>query len=649
MRRTLLARLALSSSLVLAACGGGAPPAAPTTIAPVASASAPQPVAAQPDTSAVSMPPNVVLVIRASNASATADKLSRWTKMPLSPLAILGSDRAAQVVDLSQPLDFVVALKESAHGKPEPIMATSAALRSLDDAKRVMSEKNDLIPAENGVIKLAPKSRASKPVGPDQGDDGDDDDDTKRCAIAPSYGPAPLRLVCADSESALARLMGYLSRGVTRIPVTGDVHVEAYAAPARQTATALRARSVGSLLRELSNSPASGDLVASYDPFEFFLDMDHATLDAKLDDTAADVSLSIAFREKQSAFTRAFTSHPDRADAPPPAFFRLPVDSDLALYSRGLDATDLEKATRLAPDALAEVLAGGKMPQADARAFATPLHDSLAALPGPIVYARGVDVTASRAALDAWRSAKDEASKQRAAKVAVQKLAGWEVFGLDAPLGTVGPNVKAYGAALARPGFAKWFKDDSGGMAPPTLKQAAPIAGLPSDAQHYEVTFPHRDYSVTVQTKTPPVTFSKLHIVLLADQGHTWVIDAMDDATLAAKAKGLLPAAPDTGTLAKRAGLDTLRSTRSNAGGAFDVRGIGLELPIMRALGSPTHIEGGDPLGGMQAPAQGGTLIPLTFTESAPTDGMAASLTFATHVPKEAVVDFIVTADQLFR
>ena len=103
------------------------------------------------DTSPVPMPPSVGVVARITNASASADKLSRWTRIPLSPLEMLGNDRAARAVDLSKPVDMVVSF-EDRRGKPNPTIAFSAAIRSLDEARAILSEKNDLVNGENGAV-----------------------------------------------------------------------------------------------------------------------------------------------------------------------------------------------------------------------------------------------------------------------------------------------------------------------------------------------------------------------------------------------------------------------------------------------------------------------------------------------------------------
>lgn len=656
-------RFFLLLALAPLACGGApAPPVQNAAVTPVASST----VVAAPvfDTSPVQMPANVVLVVRVANASASADKLSRWTRIPLSPLELFGNDRAARTIDLSKPVDLVVTMDDR-RGRPNPNVAMSAAIRSLDEARSIIGEKNDLVPSENGVVKIVPRAASKADHGDKRSEeDDDDDDDDRRCALAPAFGTAPYRLVCAETEPALGKVLAYLTRGVTRIPLDQDVHVEAYAGPLKKFVNAVRGELMHDLNRGSNRVPAMADLLNAYDPFEAALDLDHATLDAKLDDAAGDAKLALVFREKQSAWTKALTSHPELAGPAPATFLRLPIESDVAFYSHGFDAAELDKARASGGDALAQGFLGDSMAPSDAQAFANAFKDTIGALSGPFVYARGVDVVQARAALSAFASAKDDASKQKASKAAIEQVAGWEVVGLEQPIAKVGPNLKGYAAAFARAGFTKWYKDHGDDAAAPVMKSAAAIAGLPPDSVHFEIAFTHpgelpaapppppapgTKSKPTARPAPKPPVVTKLHIIAIPDQGRTWIVDAMDEATATAKAKGLLPNAPDTGTLAKRADIDALKNKTSNAGGFFNVQGIGLDVPLAWARRTPAYeLAGDDPLGGMTTPTQGATAIPFVFTEQAPPANMAGMLVLSARIPKEAITDGLTYGTKLF-
>ncbi len=653
------------------ACGGAPPPPsqnAVVTTMPTATITA----APTWDTSPVAMPANVGLVARVTNASASADKLSRWTRIPLSPLDALGNDRAARVVDLSKPVDIVITIEERGRGKPNPTIAYSAAVRSLEEARSVLSEKNDLVNGENGALKIVPKAAAKKPQQPQRDTDSDgtpdveddnNDDDDRKCVLAPAFGSAAWRMVCAETDPALGKILPYMTRGVTRIAVDQDIHVEAYPAPLRRFVNAAHGEVSRDLARSGPGAQVLADLMAAYDPFELALDLDHATLDAKLGDAAGDASLSLVFREKQSGLTKAFVSHPELAGPAPAAFLRLPVESDVAFYTHGFDATELDKARTLGGDALVLGLQGSSnaLPASDAQAIGNAFKNTVGALSGQLVYARGVDVVQARAALSAFSAAKDDASKAKLGKAAIEQVAGWEIVGLDQPIAKVGPNVKEYATTLARPGIVKWMKEDDSDPTMPatTFKASTAIAGLPADSLHFEATFSHaadvpppppppNSKQKPAARPKPPIT-TKLHLVVIADQGHTWIIDGMDLPTVTAKAKGLLPGAPDTATLAKRADIETLRTKSSNAGGFFNIQGIGLDVPIAWANRTPAYeLAGDDPLGGMTNPQQGATAIPFIFTETAPPSGMQGVLVLSARVPKEAVTDGITYGSKLF-
>ena len=662
-------RLSMLIALAPIACGGAAPPPVQNAVVTTMPAVT---ITATPswDTSPVAMPANVGLVARVTNVSAAADKLSRWTRIPLSPLDALGNNRAARVVDLGKPVDIVVTIEERGRGKPKPTVAYSAAIRSLDEARAILSEKNELVNGENGALKIVPK-KAAKPSQP-QDRDGDgspdvedeNDDDDRKCVLAPAFGPAAWRMVCAETDQALGKILPYMTRGVTRITADQDIHIEAYPAPLRKFLNAAHGEVSRDLARSGPGAQVLADLMAAYDPFELALDLDHATLDAKLGDAAGDASLSLVFREKQSGLTKAFASHPELAGPAPASFLRLPLDSDVAFYTHGFDATELDKARTLGGDALVLGLQGSSnaLPPSDAQAIGNAFKNTVGSLSGQLVYARGVDVVQARAALSAFAAAKDDASKAKLGKAAIEQVAGWEIVGLEQPIAKVGPNVKEYATAFARPGIVKWMKEDDSDPTMPvtTFKAGAAIAGLPADSLHFEATFFHAaevpppppasnaKQKPIARAPKPPIT-TKLHVVVIADQGHTWIVDGMDLPTVTAKAKGLMPGAPDTTTLAKRADIEALRTRSSNAGGFFNIQGIGLDLPIAWANRTPAYeLAGDDPLGGMTSPQQGATAVPFMFTETAPPAGMQGVLVLSARVPKEAVTDGISYGSKLF-
>src|SRR5262249_2421001 len=76
-----------------------------------------------------------------------------------------------------------------------------------------------------------------------------------------------------------------------------------------------------------------------------------------------------------------------------------------------------------------------------------------------------------------------------------------------------------------------------------------------------------------------------LHGFAVPDAGHTWLVYAADEALAVAKARAVLPGAPDSGTLAKRADMDSVRDQRSSSGGFFSARGLAAASPFVVAMG----------------------------------------------------------------
>ncbi|HEX7665749.1 MAG TPA: hypothetical protein VF407_14585, partial [Polyangiaceae bacterium] len=309
--------------VLVAACGGDAPPPA---AAPVATAAKPAPAVAA-DTSAVPEPADLVVSARLTKPSQVESVVGGWTSLPM-PAAddvadIISDLNVGSIIDLDAPIDVAVAVEGHAK-RMKPVYAFAVGVKNGANPQSLERVKTTSI--GGGVYKLeAKRSHAAN------SDDDDMDDGGTLCEIMPAAGPSANRLICGGSEGAVAQLGPYLARTAPRTTYPTDLHVEARLDPLRQTLQQARQfipMLLGSLSDEMKNQAvrdladaALGDLV------DAALDLDRVKLDVSLKDPAATATMSATFRENKSLIAQVMTAHPERADVPPSTFWHLPADS----------------------------------------------------------------------------------------------------------------------------------------------------------------------------------------------------------------------------------------------------------------------------------------------------------------------------------
>ena len=633
--------------LFIAACGS--PPAPQAQVVTVVAA---KPEATPADVSAVAEPKNLVLVARVNKASDALKVFGGWTHLPMpqsgSVTEMLTGETLGDLVDLDQPIDFAAdATPRGMSVKTQA--AASVAIRSLDEAKRAFA-KFKLTPGENGAWLVEGLGRA--PGG--QEDEGD----PKFCALTPAFGAASTRLVCGDSFAAIAALGPYLTRTATRATYPSDVHVELRLEPVRpvieQSRRALPLL-VGAFLGvHRTGTPGLDEAWTSSvaDLADLTSDLDRADLDAMIADPQATGTLTATFRGTTSFVARLATGHPDQADVPPPAFWRLPGDAEAAFFHRGIDAKDFERPRDHFVAAVTSSLEKDGLPEADREALAAAAHHTLDLLSLPAVHAKGIDVAEVEKALAAVRAAKpgDEPSE----RAALEKAAGWWAIGLEQEPAKVVATIKEWPAAWGRPGVTRWARTQIKDAAPPSITSAAMpkglvLAGGGKDAAHLAITVP-RPHHPDPAAKGKPVAAAKpvtLHVLVVPgaeEKGRTWLVVAADEALAVSKMKLLTSAVSDAAsTLAGKGGLDVIKSARANAGGFVSPRAFVDGTPFGWVFGQSYGALHRDVLAGLGAsPEKGGTAIPFTFTAQ-PGAGASPAGTFVarTTVPRAAIDDIV--------
>jgi hypothetical protein len=658
-----------ASMLALAACGGGAPPPAPVVPSKPIAVAAPEP---PPDVTAVPEPSGLVLVGRVSKADGILKTLGTWTRLPLPGGADLvrsiADDSVADAVDLSQPIDGAISLGGGVRD-PKPLIAVSIAVRSFDDAKAKLSSKHKLTPGKNGQLWVEGIGRAAMSEKSSRGKEKgeDDDDDNETCVL--SHASSGARLVCGERD-ALDALSPYLTRTVPRQTWSSDIHVEVSLAAIREPLGQVRA-ALPVLARSMlgGSSPALAKLVDAgvNELVDFVGDTGRMTLDSQLGDNGMQATIKVDYVKAQSFIAQLATSNPQRADVPPPAFWHLPGDTDVALYGKGSDPKLFAHPKELLGNVFLEATEGAGMPEPERKAVRELVVDRmLGLLTGPLVYGKGYDAAAVDKALAARVLAKTGtmSAKDEADRVVAEQVLGWHLVQVSEPITKVGPILKDWASLWNRPAFAKWAKQQSSEKMLATMRIVPAPAGvtLPKDAVHLEIVMPRTDLeewpappppppaarpgtkgapppapgkAATVKPKKIPRKPLVLHVIAVPDQGGTWLGIGLDGKLLAQKAAASLSSAPDATSLAKVAGTEALREGKANGAWFATLRGFLVYTALSHGSHTPFSVV-------PSLPGKGATPILLTFLSQGPSQASPGGSAVTTlKLPRAAIEDIV--------
>jgi len=596
-----------------------------------------------------------------------------WTRLPLPSGADLvrsiTDDAVADVVDLSQPVDAAVSVGLSRRGI-NPLAAFSVAVKSYDDAKVKLAEKHRLIAGANGQLKVEGLgSKKKRPAGPmdgrgTDGPDDEEDDDGDGCVLAPAAQGA--RLVCGEG-AALDALVPYLSRTMPREKWASDVHVEVRPEPVRGPLQEMRA-SIPILARSLlgTQSPAVRDLVDSSlgEVMDIVNDAQRLTIDAQIADSGVLADTRFEFQSTKSLFARVLTS--GRADSPPPAFWRLPGDTDTAVFGQGADPKLFDHPRELLANLMLEGAESAGVPDAERKAIKDLVAERMLTLftSGAGIYGKGFDQAAVEKALATLKATKpeDRAKVEEGKRVLLEQVAGWHLYQVSQPVANVGPVLKDWSTLWNRPAFAKWAQARAEKGMLPRMRIAPIPAGvtLPKETVHLEVTIPREDVEDTtpasvrnvpgpVAPKAPAAKVKKIarkpivfHVYAVPDGSVTWLAFGLDGKLIAQKAAGSLTGAPETSTLGKMTGIESLREGKMSGGGIATLRG----LMVFTALDSRSDRAPFALLGGL--PSKGGSPIVFTGRAEPPSDrvkgGAAAGQARISRAVIEDIVKLVMTA-----
>jgi len=659
-RAPTFARLVIAAGVAVS-CGGATPPPAPA--APLQSAPVVQ-LPPPPDLRPVPDPAGLVVSGRIGNLSGIFATVRAWSNLPMPQsdqlTEILTGEAVGPLIDLDQPIDFAVATTGTGTHIAAQV-AVAAAVKDADAARTALSDRFKLAPGDNGVLVIQGLGRRSLHDDADQDDSDGDDKDHRTCELAPAYGAAPVRLVCGIDAGTLAALGPWLTRTATRAPAGSDVHVDVRLRPLKPAIPGLKRTFSVLAGGVLGPSGASGVRDAAMglanDFVDSLLDLDTVSFDGQLSDAGAGLTTTTRFSGHTSAFTRMMIGHADGGVPTPAAFWRLPDDTDLAMFTRGMDPNDLGHVRELVLKLLDGKLTEDGVPEADRKL----LVEALGKIPSssPALYASGVDLDAvkkARGAIAALGTAPDRALELEAARVLSEALLGWHFVELEEASPRLSGAIKDLSAAWSRPGFAGVYRAKSKGGPLPTIR-TAPVpkaTSLPKGSQHYVIEVPFEPEASEPKVAgalavgpgkgaaRQPKGRSKpllVHLFLAGDAQRTWLAFGGEEAFVASKLGAAIAGSPAN----PRADLGFFKDARTDGAGFITLRTgsvfaeqaavlsreLGLGSSTLDALDDLAHV-----------PHGGNTPIVYSFTAKA--GGSPATVVSQVQVPRAAIEDSIV-------
>jgi hypothetical protein len=404
------------------------------------------------------------------------------------------------------------------------------------------------------------------------------------CDLWPAWRGVASRLVCASDAPLLESFGPYLARGVAQRPAGPAVRLHTTSAMLRQGSNGIAAPTAGT-------DDATTRTITAW--ASQYLD-DVGSIDTTLDLPNGHVQIVVeeTFRRAASVATTLQLARPGEPQRLPEAFWRLPIDSDVALYFQGAPPALVRP---LGAKAFQEIIAAVPAEELPASAHAE-IVDALKTLfltGGPVLVAHGHDRAAAQKALDKLLATPDASGKKQptpaAAKALVaarSALQGWTLVHVDEP-----PRVWHDGLRELARVMIKDYSIEAAAALKAEAKSGAPAApakpkkvnretstvteiavkaaeGLPEGSLHFALhTRKNKAFVPEAASAQPPVIDHDFHLFMAPDGESAWLALAEDEALARARLQIQVKRAA-TGTLADRSDLAALRA-QAGAGAGF--------------------------------------------------------------------------------
>jgi hypothetical protein len=320
-------------------------------------------------------------------------------------------------------------------------------------------------------------------------------------------------------------------------------------------------------------------------------DLRSLELDASLTRDAVTTGLTLHWIAGRSLVARVLGSS-SVASAPPARFFRLPIDSDIAFFSKGVEGSawgPLKKA--FMDGAMSGITSKTDYPDSIMKE-GRQLLDQTFFTGGPWMFATGRRVADVREALKGPKAGSPaEERKVELARIAKQ----WMIFEVDEPGDEVVARAKAlldfsrradlYGKAKQRPpGAAKSSASSDDQRRWKTDTVAAP-RGLPA------ATFHVVNRSIRIDQPKNEKLVETTHLLVVPEGDHAWIGLCANEKTLVEHMKRVLEGQPASGTLAARKGIEPLSKAGPLAAGGMFSLGALLGLTDDFVEGDPDELK----------------------------------------------------------
>lgn len=560
---TIRTPLLLVGACALLACGPQAPAnrpgATPGSKEPGGIATGPA-----PDLSTVPAPPSLVGVGRLGNPASAVDTIASWAKYPIDVRALIKKTEPemAQLLVFDAPVEVAVSLDDKGLGNfPQPFAVVSVGVSSVEGivnfAKRQGQSARMLRPGTYVIAK-----GEGGPV----------------CAVAPSVGKSPARLVCGDRQEDIDALLPYATRGLPSEALgKSELYIEIQAEPLRRRYAKelrqLRTMAMPFVMSELSmDSPRFDRALADAahgladEVLAVAEDVDKIRIEGGIDRAGGLINgtVSLKFKGQSSWTVQTMVDAAKRSKGVPEKFWKLPKDAEMATFGVGANAKRYEAIRKTMGELIDGALEKEKVPR-KVRDQISELMLETWTTEGDVVYAHG-EIAAGPSAAPTTSGAQ--------ARERIRSYLGWYVIGVDEKpakyKGYFDKLVKLYNDAQLRQLVDKRLKVKPADL-PKLSSRASRVPGMPPGTTVYELNLPSAFFAKMdegMPGAKKPVPALAVVIALVPDGDSTWIGLSADEKALNAK---LIDMRKGGSSLAARDGIAPLKASKSVSGGYFTV------------------------------------------------------------------------------
>jgi len=466
------------------------------------------------------------------------------------------------------------------------------------------------------------------------------------CELWQGSAAVGTRLICGKGESSIGKAGPFLLSAAPASANTASLHVE-MPGPGLRLILEKADRE-----RKKPSEPQNVDELRGEELGREFVKqttdaMDALAWDLTLHEKYVDLAQEIRFEQSDALFSLLLSGRAGAHPAVPDAFWRLPADSALAMYSEGADPAPLRKAwAQTVPQFLNVMNADVEVTPAQQLELEQVLSSTLFR-GGAWEFAYGQDLKHAAAALDApskpasarpGKGGKDQAKLQQFR----EQLDPWLVIGLEDDPGQLLEALRR-GVKLGSQDLPP-KKGSKAKPKPPSPAHEqfneAPLASpsaLPAGSVHYVLrTEPNKKYVPPADGSKPAAQPSSAHLIAVPEGGQLWICMAHEEVSAVNHLRTLLAAPPNQGFGADPA-LRGLAATPPAGLGVATIAGfIGLTLSTKKDAARVRHT-----LSNLFAsPAKGETRMPVWVTA---TGGGKTPRRVAYHarLPPGAVADLL--------